>query len=155
MMLNVQQVSDKLGVSTYRVKQLIESGQITSTHGGGARKYHKVDDKAVVEYKRSLKPAVAAVQSGQAPAGFMSVADYNRSKNKGPKNTTVYGAIERGEVERFKANGRTFVRDVTSNGHAAPKLDVLPLTGRFQRIEDRLSAIEARVEQIITAFGGL
>lgn len=58
MLLNTQQAAEKLGTSTYAVKQLVKSGALqdhAKPKKGATRHFFKLDSREVAEFKKSLQ----------------------------------------------------------------------------------------------------
>lgn len=173
MLLNTSQAAQRLGISDYAVKKLCESGALKTLpiDPSKKKKFYRIHEQDVAAYKRALREQAAidkqAAAEGKAtttvvPAGFVDAKQY--AKINKVAESTVFGRVKAGQVERVKVHGRSYFRTV---GMAAEKIGstaavqqsesvvVSGIGERLNRLESGLSQLRDRLNALISELGGV
>lgn len=163
MYLNTTQTAERLGISKGKVKKLIEDGKLISLPtSDGKRKYYKVDEKAVIAFKREMRntPMVStSTKANRIPDGFVDSEEAARLC--GVAVNTMWGRLRNGKVQAMKVGGRTFFKKDSLMPSNKKEVTIiassvtLGLGSRLTRIEEDIVTLKEQLTNLVKELGGL
>jgi excisionase family DNA binding protein len=177
MYLTTQQVAERLGISSGKVKQLIETGTLPSLPTRGSKKFYRIDEQAVIAYKRAQRQAATAVPAGSGaltpitatqanysalgsngvPPGFMGVSE--AASLLGLHKSGVYRKAHDGEIASVKIGGRYYFkpseRPETAAREPEPRVEVharLNEHSQLDRLEAKVNRLSEQLQLLLSAL---